>query len=1073
MRISKRLISLALVSILVLALVPIVMPTVSAAPKTIEQIKATYQPYPGNPVSTAAALKTALQQVDPGQYIEINANITLPDTLDFTGNISIAIIGDGVITRSISLDAGVNKRHLRVNAPGLTTITFAGIEFIGKGNQSGGGQLGGGIITNNDLTLDGLVLKNCRAESNGGAIFDAIGTKTITLANSTLEYNHTGAYNAVHGGAIYAGTVSITDSTLSNNMTTTANSLGGAVYAISSLSLNNVTMENNTATSGAAAYCERNITAAGSRFNSNTATANGGGLCSRDGSVTVTGASVFNGNKAKDGGAICAATAVTVSGATTISNNMAGTASGMGNPGVVGNGGGIHAGTTVTLNNGVTVANNTATNFGGGIYAPNGTASVVTGAKVQKNTAKAGGGIWASVAAIGGEISENKAIDTEGGGIYATGNVGVNTGSLITKNDAKTLGGGIYSSATVTVDAGTVSQNTATTGGAGIQTVIAQVNGGTITQNKTPGDGGGIRTQSGIITVAGGEISSNEAANGGGVWTRNNNVIGTGGKIINNKASGNGAGLYGNSNFVEMDISGTEVAGNIATGNGGGIYMLDGTVKVGGTAKINNNTAANGGGLYGTGIATIQFNEGEIKGNTAKQDGGGVWMDTLLTFTMEDGAEFGNNKSKQGYYWDLTKATTYGEKDYYGFHKDKIKGTVFTSPYNNAYSNDDMKFQTMPRIEYMANGGTGSMPFHVWVWDKKATIADCDFIAPQGKEFVRWDTYPRGTGDRYSEGQVIDCKVSGVMVLYAIWKGDSSDASTSGGGGGGGGGEPKKPDENVTAPLTVIGVADGKTIYENITIEKIGSLIVVAPKLLGYEVKGGGSESVQIKDQANYLTFEYTQFADVTLELKTHDKYVNGYPDGTFKPDDTITRGEAAAIFYRLVSNEDKNDVGAARFSDVNDSDWYGPAVNYLAKNGIINGYSDGTFKPTQTITRAEFAAIATRFDKVSDTGMNAFTDVPYSHWSMEFVNTAADKGWVTGFPGGLFKPDDVVTRAQVVAVVNRMLDRKIDAADVPATAEQYNDVPESYWAYADIMEAATAHESNSRKANGSEIWNK
>ena len=705
--------------------------------------------------------------------------------------------------------------------------------------------------------------------------------------------------------------------------------------------------------------------------------------------------------------------------------------------------------------------------------------TVARSAKVQKNSAKDGGGIWSNTATIGGEISENNAVDTYGGGVYAKGTVNVNdASSLITKNNGKLYGGGVYSLDTVDISNGTISLNKAPSGGAGVIAPTIKMSGGTVTGNETQSDGGGLHVRTGgLLELTGGTISANKAGLGGGIWTASS-VTATGGSIANNESVTNGAGIYGSTQDLTIDVKGnTSITGNIAKGNGGGIYATNCKVKIDGTARVNNNTAVNGGGIFGYGAPRdgfqVEFNGGEIKGNTASNNGGGVCMDDHRLFTMKSGAEFGTNKSVQGYYWDRTKTVIYSTDFYYKDHVKYIFGTVFTSPYNNAYNNDDVYFlitETTPVIEYNANGGTGKMPLHVWSWNNDATVAACDFIAPQGREFVTWCTNAAGSGTKMKPGDTIPTMTTGRRTLFAIWSSDKVSVG-GGGGGGGGGSDVKKPDENVTAPLTVTCIANGKTIYEKATIEKIGSLMVVAPKLLGYEVVGGGSESIQIKDQNNYLTFQYEQFADVTLELNNHDKYVNGYPDGNFKPDDTITRAEAAAIFYRLVSNDDKADTGAARFNDVNDSDWYAPAVNYLAKNGIIQGYSDGNFRPSQTITRAEFAAIAIRFDKIIDSGMNAFSDVPYSHWSMEYINTAAEKGWVTGFPGGVFKPDDVVTRAQVVVVVNRMLDRKIDAADVPDSAAQYNDVPPTYWAYADVMEAATQHESDSRKANGSEIW--
>ena len=207
--------------------------------------------------------------------------------------------------------------------------------------------------------------------------------------------------------------------------------------------------------------------------------------------------------------------------------------------------------------------------------------------------------------------------------------------------------------------------------------------------------------------------------------------------------------------------------------------------------------------------------------------------------------------------------------------------------------------------------------------------------------------------------------------------------------------------------------------------------------------------------------------------VSEHIRYIYGYEDGSFGPERNITRAEVAAIFYRLI--DDSNDAGAgpykSSFNDVVEGEWYYEAVAYLEHCKILGGYPDGTFKPNDFITRAEFAKVAALFEKLSPTVTLTFPDVPDSHWAAASILSAADKGWISGFPDGTFRPEEKITRAQVVTIINNMQERSIEKADIPADALKYPDVLESHWAYTDIIEASSEH-LFTRKENGNELWN-
>jgi hypothetical protein len=203
--------------------------------------------------------------------------------------------------------------------------------------------------------------------------------------------------------------------------------------------------------------------------------------------------------------------------------------------------------------------------------------------------------------------------------------------------------------------------------------------------------------------------------------------------------------------------------------------------------------------------------------------------------------------------------------------------------------------------------------------------------------------------------------------------------------------------------------------------------------------------------------------------LADHIQYIYGYEDGTVRADKTITRAETAAVIFRLLADRAKDRDYPMPFSDVEQGKWYTQPIAYLAAQGIIVGYPDGTFKPDQPITRAEFAKMIAGFDSLSEVSYNVFTDVD-DHWATGFINSAAAKGWVSGYPDNTFKPEESSTRAEIVTIINRMLNRQIEAEDVPAWAPSYTDLDASHWAYTAIIEASVTH-TYQFKDNGFEIW--
>lgn len=191
----------------------------------------------------------------------------------------------------------------------------------------------------------------------------------------------------------------------------------------------------------------------------------------------------------------------------------------------------------------------------------------------------------------------------------------------------------------------------------------------------------------------------------------------------------------------------------------------------------------------------------------------------------------------------------------------------------------------------------------------------------------------------------------------------------------------------------------------------------------------------------------------ISKQLNTDQNiaYMQGMTDGRFYPASSVTRGQVAQIFYRLLKEQKVS--SKSTFTDVPDTLWCAEAVNALASLGIVEGVGNGKFAPNQSITRAEFVTICARFTQVSASGAT-FTDVPASHWAFDAISTAASFGWVNGVGNGQFAPNQHITRAQAAVLLNRLLGRCM-AGQSYENARQYPDVPQTHWAWKNICEAS------------------
>ena len=225
-----------------------------------------------------------------------------------------------------------------------------------------------------------------------------------------------------------------------------------------------------------------------------------------------------------------------------------------------------------------------------------------------------------------------------------------------------------------------------------------------------------------------------------------------------------------------------------------------------------------------------------------------------------------------------------------------------------------------------------------------------------------------------------------------------------------------------------------------------------------YDQKSGGSGG---SGGSHKPTVTIPDDVPTGLNGKDHYAYVVGYPDGMVYPQKNITRAEVATIFFRLLKDETReaNMTKSNSYNDMKDGAWYTCAVSTLSKMGIIKGYEDGSFKPDASISRAEFAAIAARFDPDGDTTPATFSDVS-SHWAKDEISIAANHGWIKGYEDGSFKPDQKITRAETMTLVNRVLNRLPEAKDdLHKDMKTWVDnMDETAWYYLAVQEATNSH---------------
>lgn len=229
-----------------------------------------------------------------------------------------------------------------------------------------------------------------------------------------------------------------------------------------------------------------------------------------------------------------------------------------------------------------------------------------------------------------------------------------------------------------------------------------------------------------------------------------------------------------------------------------------------------------------------------------------------------------------------------------------------------------------------------------------------------------------------------------------------------------------------------------------------------------------------------YKEFTYEKEVKDIKEIKTFNKYVVGYPDGTFGPERNITRAEAVAMFTRLVRGKVETTSRTTRYSDANNQ-WYSDALNYATDKGYISGYTDGRFNPNANMTREEFAQMISKYvaenvKKVENNTLISFKDVSDKNWSKSAIQDALERGIIKGYEDGTFKGDRDITRAEAVRMLNRTFDRKTTEKSITKDIDakklnMFKDVSPKHWAFYEILDASNTHKANVTDDN--RVWSK
>lgn len=734
----------------------------------------------------------------------------------------------------------------------------------------------------------------------------------------------------------------------------------------------------------------------------------GGGIYAKDANLTLDNVHVYENtadleeHEAADGGGI-----LSIGGALTIKNNSV-----IENNTAIDDGGGICASNTL-VNIEASVIQDNHSLYGGGLYVTGKNSCTITqNTRIQNNRA---------------EYMTSKQKETEfmvpiGGGIYCGDGLDLTIqNSTVALNIGGDQGGGIvaYSMGELTLDHAEITDNNATIGGgifalctAAANTRITLRNDSSINKNSATSFGGaiyGAPVLKGIplsITVESSSIYDNEAANGAGIAIYNQFdkndatiTIKSGGKLYGNKATnGYGGGIYSQNTTITIGDNTTNPDSDeeepITNNNGASI--------------CNNQASVGGGGIYGFNSNIILAEDNALYNNAAQTAG-----DDLFTFGTDSMISLA----------DATKMS--------GDRKLASDGEKITGWFYDGYKNDWCS-------RWGEKTEDGQKYFDAYVTDETAPT-QFGLKAAHEQLYKVTVHYAYSDGTKAAEAAVINIKAG---AAYSI-----------------------------DSPAIEGYKADKATVSGTIPADKPADTVITVTYTKESSGGGGGGGGHRPKPKP---TVEIPDDDALGLNNTDHFAYIVGYGNGEVQPQNSITRAEVAAIFFRLLEDgiRSENFTHQNDFSDVAADAWYCSSVSTLSRMGIIAGYPDGTFRPNAPITRAEFAAIATRFDNNGDKTPVSFTDI-IGHWAEGEITVAANHGWVSGYGDDTFRPQNQITRAETMSLVNRVLKRlpETPADLLPDMITWTDNADTSSWYYLPVQEATNSHYYEFKENSKHEKW--
>ncbi len=618
-------------------------------------------------------------------------------------------------------------------------------------------------------------------------------------------------------------------------------------------------------------------------------------------------------------------------------------------------------------------------------------------------------------------------------------------------------GGGIYAShADVSMRKVTVSQNRVT---------------------ESSSDGGGILVRYGSLTMDNCHVEGNTAPDCGGGMILRHSELNAAKSFFENNTAKYGAGIYfgDTPNEAEEGCSGehnhlitdSTISGNMVldpeNGIGGGMYVgTTSNLTLRNSKLLNNNGASQGGAIVAYSAGTIELDDVSISENKAQSGAGILALCTAVGNT--------NIHLLNGTAIDKNTATAYGG----GIYADALANTLSVTVENSSVSGNT------------AAGGAG-----IFTYKSGSAVINVDLQSGAVMHNNNAVTNMGGAIYAYNAANINIAKNSAVYNNTAKTAGDDllfNGATFT---------LPNAKDMSGDRILSsnkaeITGwyhdgwfkwnaaAQDGKGGYEEIgrwTVETADEYVPVENDSHAVSLKaatkksssgggggggGGRKPTVTIPDDV-----------PTGLNGDDHYAYIVGYPNGNVEPNGNITRAEVATIFFRLLTEKVRtaNSTQSNSLSDVTRGQWFNHAVSTLSSMGIVKGHNDGTFAPNAPITRAEFAAIAARFDDKNRDTSSKFTDIA-SHWAKNEIGIAANKGWINGYPDGTFRPNQYITRAEAMTLVNRVLNRLPEnSSDLLNSMIKWPDNSDaSAWYYLAVQEATNSHYYKT-KENKFEKW--